>query len=120
MDQSSSEVEHLDVLLVLAVYGVDLAFGGALGEHWRDEELREAVERRREVRRRDVEVKVGELGRRERVGRAAVLVDELVVRVLLRVLLGAQEQHVLQEVRQTRKLARIGHRTCASTANETQ
>ena len=94
---------------MLAVDGVHLAFGGTLGEEWRDEELREVVERGREGRGRAVEVEVGELRRSERVRRAAVLVYEFVVRVLLWVLLCAEEQHVLQEVRQAWKLAWVRH-----------
>ena len=74
-----------------------------------DEELREVVERGREERGRAVEVEVGELGRSERVRRAAVLVYEFVVRVLFRVLLRAEEQHVLQEVRQAWKLTWVRH-----------
>ena len=99
---------------MFTVHCIQLAIGGALSEERRDEELREVVECAREMRGRHVEVEVGELLRRVGVVRAAVFVDEPAVRVLLGVLVGAEEQHVLEEVRQTRQLVRIRHRSCVT------
>ena len=74
-----------------------------------EEKLSEAVERLRQLLRHDVEVVVGVVRAGVGVAAAAVLAEELGVLVLQRVLLRAQEEHVLAKVRQTGQLLRIAH-----------
>lgn len=90
----------LQVARVLRVDGVHLALRRRRREQWRNEELREDVERALEVVPGDVEVVVGRLGRRVGVGPTTVPGQVGAVARLVRVLGRAQEQHVLQEVRQ--------------------
>jgi len=73
---------------------------------WANE--REApVERSFQVLVGHVEVVVGVLPTGEGIGAACMLTEELAVFVLLGVLLGPQEQHVLTEVRQARDVPRV-------------
>ena len=98
----------LSVLSVLGVDGVQLAPRRRLGEARRDEELREAVQRLGQRGGVDIEVIVGVLVAGERVASAAVLADEGLVRPLLRVLVGPEEEHVLAKVREARQRRRVG------------
>ena len=72
-----------------------------------DEELGEAVERALEVRRVHFEEVARVRERRARVAEAAVLGDEAVVLARVGILPGAEEQHVLEEVRHSGTPVRI-------------
>ena len=87
-----------DPALALDVLGV---------EPGRYEEPGEAVERAVEMGGVDLEEIGGVVERGRGVAGAAVLVDEAVVSAGVRVLVGAQEQHVLEEVGEARAIGRI-------------
>lgn len=56
---------------------------------------------------RHIKVVVGVFSAGEGIGAAGVLAEKLAVLVLFRVLLSAQEQHVLTEVTEARNVVRI-------------
>ena len=91
----------------LRVHDLSLALDVLAVEAGGDEELGEAVERAFEVRGVDVEevARVGE--RRRGVAGAAVLGEKAAVLPGVRILLGAEKQHVLHEVREPRPRVRI-------------
>ena len=107
--QQLERAPHVDllILVVLAIHRFDLALRRRRRKERRDEELRKAIEDRFEVSVRDVEVVVRVLRRRVRVRRAAVFREELRVPILIRVALRAQEEHVLEEVRETGQVRRV-------------
>ena len=92
---------------VLGVHHMALAIDVLGIEPGRDEELGEPVERAFEMRGVDIEeiVRMGERGRG--IGGAAVLGDETVVLAGVRILPGAEKQHVFEEVREARARFRI-------------
>ena len=92
---------------VLGVHDLALALDVLSVEPGGDEELGESVERAFQVRGVDVEevARVGERGCG--VAGAAVLGDKTVVLAGVRILLGAEKQHVLEKVREPRARIRI-------------
>ena len=83
----------------LVLNRVDLPFHRTLVEKRRLEELRENVERLIELLVVHVEMEVRVLLARGRIRITSMLLKEILVVVLLRVLLGPEEEHVLAEVR---------------------
>ena len=84
--------------IVLGVYGFHFTLSLRVTQEGTDEELGEAVQGLLISLVRALEVVVRVRQRRERVVVAAIVADELRVLVLGRVLLGAHEEHVLEEV----------------------
>ena len=92
----------LHLQLVFGMDGVFLPLHIVRVQSGRDEKLRKAVHGGLEMGRVDVEEVVGVVAGGVGVGAAAVGGYERLVAIDLRVFLGADEQHVLQEVRQPR------------------
>ncbi|TYZ62277.1 hypothetical protein PybrP1_011396 [[Pythium] brassicae (nom. inval.)] len=78
-------------------------------EEWRDEELRKHVERRLQVARPDLKEEARRLALGRAVAVAPVRGQERLERVLVRVLLAAHEQHVLEVVREPADVFRVRH-----------
>ena len=97
-DQPARVVLHMAHRLV--VNGVDFAAGEFRIEAGGDEELRKTVERAAERLVPDLEMVVRMVGGSIGVVASAVGLDEVAVLGHFRVFLGAQEQHVLQKMRQ--------------------
>ena len=104
-DEPAEVVLHVAHRLV--VHRVHLARGEVGIEFRRDEELREAVERAGERLVAHLEMVVGVVRGRVGVVAPAVRADEIAVLGDLRVFLGAEEEHVLEEVGEALALARI-------------
>ena len=96
-EEAAAVVLHVAHRLV--VHGVDLAAGELSGEERRDEELGEAVEALGERLVADLKLVVRVVAGGVGVAVAPVRLHEVAVGVRLRVLRGAEEQHVLEEVR---------------------
>ncbi len=97
----------LDVDLVLGVHDLPLALDELRCEQRRGEELGEPVQRGLQVGRVHIEVVVGVVEGRVGVVAAAVRTDELLILARVRILLRAQEQHVLEKVREPLAALRV-------------
>ena len=92
---------------VFRVHDLALALDVLAVEPGRYEEPGEAVERAVEMGGVDLEEIDGVVERGRGVAGAAVLVDEAMVLAGVRVLVGAEKQHVLKEVREARAIVRV-------------
>ncbi len=103
----------LQILLKFRVYRVDLAFGVVLGEERGDEELGEAVDGAGKGVVIDLKVVVGVV----RIGIGVVIATILgqigAVIVDARILVGAQDEHVLQIVMRAREIPHLHPIRCA-------
>ena len=91
------------------VDSIHLSVRGRLSEQRSQEKLAEPVKSTTKVVRRDIEVVIGVVTAGEGIEAATMLTEELAVLILIRKLLSSQEQHVLTEVGQPRKLLRVRH-----------
>eukprot|EP00967_Tisochrysis_lutea_P039489 scaffold47312_cov30-Tisochrysis_lutea.AAC.4 len=97
----------LQVLGVFRVDGLELALSCPLGEQRRKEELRKSVQSPSELARHHIKVEIRVFEGGVSIRSATVHGEKALVLGLVRVLGGAQKEHVLEKMCQTRKFGRV-------------